>query len=670
MSAPDTGARALGRGDGIANTGSRTRTVEIRGLCYRGEVVVADAVLPEQGEPLPPDLDFRLVFFTQPRRIGKGRLKDRRIAMAAPARPPDPSRQHLAAELRAIRETQARYTAGPSALEAPMAEREDQLMAQIARRDAAAYSNGRIYTLDGGFIDAGELFAGEDLDVWADRLASQILTRNCVRSPFERDELPGMVTEDVLAALHREMSRPETTEGRALKSYGPALGLAARAGESGAAAIDLVHAYVGARGGRVPADALIRTQCSSPSVPADLAALTLQAFAVTRRGEIGLTSGHGVVTRNGEPLAGDRIPWDLVPEVKFQEGMGRYFLSVSDSSEASTNSATPYLREILGEQPVGALDATGWIDVAERLEELGQRSATAEGVARRLAREVGAPPDTGVAAVIGDLQALSSASDHVGLAELARDRFGSPSALSAAIELASGLEALGPQIDSIIEHRRYLEAMRFSRHQSSLRVERDAALARIDVSQLTAQPSLWPVIEEGAARLTENYRAAYAAHHSDYHRRASDLGFRLKAVMPQVSTIERLNGIPELGEPVAFDVLEEYEYALGSVKSCSNPKQPDLGESPSCGECGLALTDEVHDGEPVIHEINAGMAVQGRRLAALAAGRVLGQADKPGLAKFLELVQAGDSATIANVLDDDVVEFLRDFARTAPRANG
>jgi len=31
------------------------------------------------------------------------------------------------------------------------------------------------------------------------------------------------------------------------------------------------------------------------------------------------------------------------------------------------------------------------------------------------------------------------------------------------------------------------------------------------------------------------------------------------------------------------------------------------------------------------------------------------------LTKFLQLVQAGDAAKVANVLDDEVAEFLREF---------
>ncbi len=131
-------------------------------------MVIAEAFQPGHSEPIPPDLDFRLVFFTLPRRISCEHTRDRRTALASPTRPPDTTRQGLASELAAIRETRARYTAdctlgGPPSVEAPMVERESQLMAQIARRDATKYTDGRVYTRHGSPIDATAVFTGDEV---------------------------------------------------------------------------------------------------------------------------------------------------------------------------------------------------------------------------------------------------------------------------------------------------------------------------------------------------------------------------------------------------------------------------------------------------------------------------------------------------------------------------
>ena len=53
-----------------------------RGLEYPGEVIVAETVNPEWGQPLEGDACFRIIFYTVPRRIPAGQIRDPRIAMA------------------------------------------------------------------------------------------------------------------------------------------------------------------------------------------------------------------------------------------------------------------------------------------------------------------------------------------------------------------------------------------------------------------------------------------------------------------------------------------------------------------------------------------------------------------------------------------------------------
>ena len=90
-------------------------TVSHRGLEYRGEVIVAETPDSRWGQPLGGDSSFRIVLFTVPRRIPSGQIIDPRVAMAVPARAPDPTRKTLNRELSAIRETRERYVTGPEA---------------------------------------------------------------------------------------------------------------------------------------------------------------------------------------------------------------------------------------------------------------------------------------------------------------------------------------------------------------------------------------------------------------------------------------------------------------------------------------------------------------------------------------------------------------------------
>ena len=668
---PTTGSTGFGTrsSERVPVAGSPgTRSVDVGNMRYRGEVIIAEAFQPQHGESLPAHLDFRLVFFTLPRRISRDHIQDRRIAMASPAKPPDTKRQGLAAELTAIRETKARYDSNSTpqrpSLSAPMAEREDQLRAQIAKRDAAKYSGGRVYTRGGSSIDAAEVFLGDDFDVWVTRLAGAVLDKTCERPAFDRSRFSNVLTTEVLSNLHLGLANShlalaaDVAAKAPLEAFAPALGLVGSAGIPGPA-IDLVHAYVGSRGGDVPADELIRTLRQEHGVSTDLAALYLLVFAVAQRGEIGLSDRHQVLNRTGQALESDALSWDLVPEVRFTEGMGRYFATVRSTASSTENSAAPYVTAILG-SPAGG----SWDEVAAALALLGRLGEEAATTSAQLATALGEPANGSVESATSGLKLLAGAVSRAELVVTAREHFGSPSALVAAIGLAKGMEALTPVVEPIIESAHYLSAMCFEGKYADLEAERDSTLARVNVEQLAGQPSLWSLVEGGVSRLKEDFRVAYEAHHATYHRRGTELGRTLSAIATQVAAIERLNQMHELGKPIDPDVVDEYDSALAAVKSCPTPTLPDLSKAPVCPDCDLALADEVPQADSIVQRVTAGMAEHGRRLATVAAGRVLDQRDKPGLTKFLQLVQAGDAATIANVLDDEVAKFLREFVST------
>ncbi|MCI0870003.1 MAG: hypothetical protein J4O08_09815, partial [Chloroflexi bacterium] len=112
--------------------------VRHRGLEYAGEVIIAESVDHRWGEPLPPQLNFRLVFFTVPRRILPGRIMDTRIAMVVPGRSPTQVRQSLRRELKSIQETRQRYVLhrdpDTDALRRAMIDREESLRLELERR--------------------------------------------------------------------------------------------------------------------------------------------------------------------------------------------------------------------------------------------------------------------------------------------------------------------------------------------------------------------------------------------------------------------------------------------------------------------------------------------------------------------------------------------------------
>ena len=88
-------------------------------------------------------------------------------------------------------------------------------------------------------------------------------------------------------------------------------------------------------------------------------------------------------------------------------------------------------------------------------------------------------------------------------------------------------------------------------------------------------------------------------------------------------------------------------------------------DTPNCLECGLRLNGEVPRSqvELLVGSSEGAMREYNRRLGSQGVRQVLAHPTTEQLDKFVNLVQVADPSALANVLDDGVVEFLRQFLR-------
>jgi hypothetical protein len=202
-------------------------------------------------------------------------------------------------------------------------------------------------------------------------------------------------------------------------------------------------------------------------------------------------------------------------------------------------------------------------------------------------------------------------------------------------------------------------------HQQ-LSIERDAVLARIEPGSLIANPGLWSSIEERFQQLRVRYATAYLAHHSKYHQGALELRRRLEGTMPQVEALAQFNRIPELGEPVGAEVPQQLAGLRAALRECAVVDgDPYLNDQPHCAECALPLDEDIprREEELLFGAVERAMREYIRRLGSHGVRQVLAHPDKEQLEKFVNLVQVADPSSLANVLDDEVVGFLRQFLR-------
>ncbi len=655
-------------------------SVHFRGLEYCGEVIVALAFRPALGMPLPEGLDFRLVFFTMPRRIPVGQVRDTRIAMAVPRRALEQA-DGLSREAQAIREAQARYQAtedvAMQALARSMEEREQHLLREVARRHAALYAQGRIYTSQGLTIPAREVFFDDAMDAWANRLAAAILAQAHPSVPLDFAQFPRALDASSVPLLYHGLFQGDSHGTEAARAFGPGLGLTrpdapAVFNPQGCRVFPIIQDGLDQRDGQAPAGEVLDSLIRVHGLTRPLALLYLLAFVCHARAEATLKADHQARSVNGEPFLSDTITWDLVPEVAFSEALAGDLALLRQGASPTWNAALPYMA-LLVPHLAQAHDPR---DIAEQerrlLDSLATLSRQAEATAAALAplRQGDSTALVPGAEDLEHLRAICAAGGYLEFHALALRHFGGPSALRKALGTFAYLRQLADLAPAIARARRYLAGMTFGPGHEAMALERDALAARVDVDSLEFNPSLWGSIEQGVQGLRRRYAAAYSAHHASYHAEARRLRGKLEQGRLQLEAFLRLQDIPEMGGPFGTDLPERFKEVAAFLRACSLADQGlDLEEAPYCQVCLLPMGEDAPSGavEHLLADLDAALREYHRRLGFHAAHQVLAEPSGQQLEKFIQLLHVADPSALGNVLDQEVVAFLRQFLRRQER---
>ena len=327
----DAGGSTSRRLDSQVLGEARRWTVSHRGLEYPGEGIVAEAVDADWGRPLEGDHCFRIVFYTVPRRIPSGQIRDPRIAMVVPRRSADSARERLGRELLAIHEAKERYITGQDAatraVRTSMGEQEVSLVGEIARREAIAYAQGRVYTEAGTAIGPSEIFAESTAESWVEGLVQAVYARAYPNPPYEFASFPGTLTAGTVEAVFRGVLQGDAEDAETASAFGPALGLTRQgapavfdAGEC--RVVSIIERELRLGGGEMSAQELLGLLGRDHGLTRALATLYLLAFVRQAQGEVELVPNHSVRLRKGVPLLSDRISWDLVGEIEYTGSVG------------------------------------------------------------------------------------------------------------------------------------------------------------------------------------------------------------------------------------------------------------------------------------------------------------------------------------------------------------
>lgn len=659
----------------VAEPSMGVRRVPHGGLLYPGEAVFAAHWDPAWAMPLSGRYFFRVVVLEQPQRVVPEELQDVRIAVCLPGRGAGRQQTEAQRELRAVAEARAVYRSRTSpeasALDRALRQQEALLRRRLAQLNVSAYASGSVVTrLHPGF-HPHEAFRSGDLDAGVQAIGAALLAWAYPALPIDASAFPRPLAEEDLAALYRGLILGEGTpqERELVASVAPGLFLAlpkapTALNSQSCPVLDSIAEALHNQGETLSRVLIEQLLCHSRGLPDWLVLLYLMAFARGHPESVLLSweQGMELALRDGTPLREGTVSGFLLRDLPWQPGLLVSFQGVQTAPQPPWAAVAPLaaqLQKHLG-QPGTVADEAGLQDL------LGQLRTGLDEVRQfveMLAEVTGQPVSEEAEALLRRLAPVCQTGRWAEFFRASVQLYEGPMALGEDLRRAAQWLQLLPWADQIGATVEYLKGVALGLQQQELALDREVLLRRMQPSSLAAAPQLWPSIHQQFQRFSARYRSTYAAHHARYRRDASALAARLEALRPQVEVLSAFNTLAELGSPVGSDVPGRFGQLRSSLRVCPvTPEELPLETHPVCPSCAISLGQEAPQeaGEQLVAELTAALGEQNRRLGSHAVRQIL-RSDAALVEKFIAILQASDLDSLATVLDDTVMEFLRAF---------
>lgn len=653
--------------------------VSYAGLEYPGEVIVSESWNPTLGQRLPLDTYFRVIFLTTPRRLRQGTIQDPRIVAAVPRISSPDTKQSLRQELKGIRETKALYETGRSpdilSIRYSIEEREQAIQRELIRLDARSYSQGRLYCQSRLDLTPTEIFAGGGPEDWADRLASALLSRTYPMPLFDHSLFPSTLTSDDIVALFRGLFQGDTQAVNLVSSFASGLGLTKRDrpfsfNPEGSQFMEILRQELEKRNGEMAVKEMVSFLRETCGLVAPLCTLYLLAFTRHMRSQIDLRTDYELISLIGKPLSTRVLTWDLIPEVSFTKNMAQGFQTIYLKTRADWSSVLAYASLIVeGLEPT---NVSAQVEAQEdkllgALFNIADRASMSMSRLESLARSLKQLPENHLE-VLAKLHKTCSVTGYLEFYLAVQEAFESPSAFGQALQALESLEQLAGDASDIMRVHHYLLEATIGSGYDDLAIDKVSLISQIRFENFVYNTSLWLSLKAYFERFRSNYSEAYREHHALYHQESASLANRLERMRPQAKALDCFLSMPELGEQVGSGVPKQFEALTLSFKKCLlADEELILADVPVCQACFLRLDEKIpHQAvEQLAGELDRAMRHYNQILSSKAVQDLLAHPSKDQLEKFINLIQVSDLSTLGNVMDQGVIEFLRQYLRSS-----
>ena len=298
------------------------------------------------------------------------------------------------------------------------------------------------------------------------------------------------------------------------------------------------------------------------------------------------------------------------------------------------------------------------------LAELGSRVEVVSGQLKALLSAQGLEPDGEHVELLTHLGELALVGDEVALRRQAELLFDGERGFQSAMQQWHGWNEALEAVPQLVEALEFLERASIPEECGELSTEGELLHQRLRSPRLAASPRQWTALVEAVRLFRRRYAVVYIRHHEAYHDQMGILGHRMNNVRLQARALEKLNGIPDLGEAVALHLAGLAEELHNNVVACdAKLERPDVERSPRCPQCGLRLASDppTQEVELLAGYVHDALRQQNQRLSQWVVRRMVRREPGSRLQRFINVVQISDLSGLANVLDDELVGFIREL---------
>ncbi len=368
-----------------------------------------------------------------------------------------------------------------------------------------------------------------------------------------------------------------------------------------------------------------------------------------------LTAAEAKLLRGGKLYAATELT--ITPELVFKSGKPHLELLARDLLTCQATAGYLTALAVALTAPIAPRRGS----YGELMSALGRIINNAQAALRKARREAEPEP----AAALDRLSRLAVAKEDGPFLALAHELCPKVTSLAEDAYLARALEERLPDALEVLAMRAFVREAAVPPTDHDLALDKAIVMEQLQFASLVAEPHGLDTARAALDHFHKSYRSRYERHHRSYWTELDRLRGQLLEAKSQVEALTRLNTLTELGPAVGERTMSAYQELLDDPPKCWIIVGVDEGLSDAavCPACRLRLDQEppAKRTAEILQQIERAIERQMTRLSSVTIRQVLERSGDARVERFLKVIQAAQLASLPEVLDDELVGYLRRF---------